>query len=655
MGTVVSWLLARTGRRLGLILVLSLLVGIGSGELFRLAMEASRRDDFVAQAEREANIMLARTLGGRAMGAIAISGMTQPSLRAVASGADPAGRFDAEAEHILETLGQEIDGEGTFVVNRAGLIVASWDDHGRARIGTDLSFRPYVHRALNGMESVYAAVGTSTGDRALYLAAPIWATEGDRKNVVGAVVGRIGIATIDVALRDWNGIAFLLSPQGVVFASSRRDWHLSVVGEVTPDRIRSIAASKQFGGAFDGPHRIRTLPFDPDADTAHINRTGYMMTRQPLNWNDPGGDWSLVLLTDLETATPLALRIAIALLSALGTGGLGLLTLGVHDKAAQLRREEGARAETTRVIGDDAEKRQHQAALIARLQRATTVAEIAQELFAGLARDLPLHQGSLYVIDFDGQRLCLAGLYGGGSAPDRIGLEDGMIGECARLCRALCVEDPPAGVWRIRRDQGEASPRSLLLLPLVRADRVLGVLELASLSPTLASERTMIDAVLPVLAVQIDLLLAMKQAQDYLVEARRLTEAVRLQQDFSQQTEDWFRTIIDELPVGLLVVDPAGRIILSNREIERMSGYSLDELLGAEIETLLPARARPHHAECRKTLAMTEDQVKRMASGFPALPLLMRDGTERMVEISLAKTPALGSQPPCICAMIRPA
>lgn len=655
MGTVVSWLLARTGRTLGLILVLSLLTGMGASEAFRLVMETGHQDDFLAAAQRETALFQGRTLGGRAMGAVAISGLTQPSLRAVAASPDPTGpRYLAEAEHILEILGQEIEGEGTFVVNRAGVIVASWDDHGRARIGTDISFRPYVHQALSGMESVYAAVGTSTGDRALYLAAPIWGTEGDSKIVLGAVVARIGIAVIDHALRDWNGIAFLLSPQGVVFASSRRDWHLSIAGEITPDRIRALSASRQFGGAFDGPHRIRTLPFDPNATNTNINQTDYMVTRRPLQWNDPGGDWSLVLLTDLETATPLLLRMAIGLLSALGAGGLGLLGLGAHDRTIRLRQQESARAETVRLFADQTEKWHRQADLIARLQRTTTVAEIAQELFAGLARDLPLHQGSLYVIDVDGQSLCLAGLYGGGSAPERIGLEDGMIGECARMCRALCFEDPPAGVWRIRREQGEASPRALLLLPLVRADRVLGVLELASLSPTLATDRTLIEAVLPALAVQIDLVLAIRQAQDYLVEGRRLTEAVRLQQDFSQQTEDWFRTIIDELPVGLLVVDPSGRITLSNREIERMSGYSLDELLGAEIETLLPARVRPHHVECRKSLALCAEQVILMASGSPELPLLTRDGTERLVEISLAQTPALGSQPPCTCAMIRP-
>jgi len=655
MNAVASWLLARTGRRIGLLFALSVLVGLGCGELFRLAMEAKHRDDFLATARREAANVQGRTLSGRAMGAVVISGLIQPSLRAVATVTGPAlARHRAEAEQILLQLGQEIEGEGAFVINRAGLVVASWDDHGRALIGTDLSFRPYLDQALNGIESVYAAVGTSTGDRALYLSAPIWATDGATRTVVGAVVGRIAIATIDHGLRAWNGIAFLLSPQGVVFSSSRRDWHLALAGEVGPERIRALAASRQFGGAFDGPHRIRTLPFDPNAEEIHISQGKYKVTRQPLKWNDPGGNWSLVLLSGVETATPLTLRIAIGLVSALGAAGLGLLGLGLHDRTARLRQEENAHAEATRTSAARTEQWQRQNDLIARLHQATSLADIARDLFAGLARDLPLHQGSLYVIDINGQGLCLAGRYGDGTAPERISLEDGIIGECARMCRALCFEDPPAGVWRLRHDEGEASPRALLLLPLVRADRILGVLELASLSPVLATERRLIDAILPVVAVQIDLVMVLGQAQDYLVESRRLTEAVRLQQDFSQQTEDWFRTIIDELPVGLLVVDPSGRIILTNREIERMSGYSLDELLGTNIETLLPERVRAHHVECRKALAINPDQAIRMAGGATNLPLLAKDGSERLVEISLAQTPALGAQPPCVCAMIRP-
>ncbi|WP_162136939.1 PAS domain S-box protein [Magnetospirillum molischianum] len=646
-----------TSRHIILTLTLALLAGLGTTELFRLTLEANNRVAFDNWAEREATALLERTLGGRAMGAVVFSGETDPSLRAAATGRDPARRTDGDnAARSLETLGREINGEGTFVVNRAGIIVASWDAMGRIRIGTDVGFRPFVQSALDGTETVYAAVGISTGERALFLAAPVWASQNEQKAVVGALVGRVGIDVIERSLRNGSDIALLVSPHGVVFASSRRDWLLSLVGDASHDRIRAIAALRQFGAAFDSPHRIRTLPFDPNSTTVQIDQTRYMAARLPLKWNDPGGDWSLVLLTDLASAAPMALRAGIGALATLGTACFGLLALSRRDAVARQRQEQSIQDAEARQQIAITERQNRQFDLIARLHQTTNLTEMAQELFSGLGRDLPLHQGSLYVSDDDGQRFHLAGFHGNGRAPEQIGTSDGMIGECARQSRTLCFEDPPAGVWRLRPGPGpgEASPRVLLLLPLVHDGRVLGVLELASLSPALAENRATVETILPTLAVQIDFLRATRQARDHLAEVNRLTESVRLQQDLSQQTEDWFRTILDGMPVGLLVVDSSGRIILSNPEIEHLSGYSLDELLGENIEKLLPAPLRAQHVEWRNALTMGEDQVIRMGRKHPALPLVTRDGPEIMVEISLMQTPALGSQRPCVCAMIRP-
>jgi len=639
----------------GLILLASLLVAIVAEESFRLAMEAGHRAAFEERAGRKAAALLGQTVHGWAMGAVVISGESDPSLLAAATRPDPPRHEsddDSEAARHLERLAHRIGGDGAFVVNRAGLIVASWDAQGRTRLGLDLHFRPYVQNGLRGEDSVYAAVGSSTGDRSLYFAAPIRAGRDDPA-AAGVVVGRIAMSQVDQSLRDWPGIALLLSPQGVVFASTRRDWLFSVSGEASPDHLRAIAASRQFGGAFDSPHRVKTLPFDPDRDSARINGTRFMATRLPLAWNDPGGDWSLVLLDDPAAATPSAARLGIAVAAGVGTGALGLLALAARGAAAARRQAAHDGESAARRVAAIAERQARQADRIVRLLHANTAADLAQTLFADLARDLPLPQASLYVTNDDGQGLTLAGLLGESGLPDRIGPEDGMIGECARTGQALYFENPPAGLWRRHPALGEAAPR-VLLLPLVRDGRVLGVLDLASPSPDLLDRRAELDALLPVLALQIELFRTRALARDSLAEAQRQTESVRRHQDISQQTEDWFRTILDGIPVGLLVVDRSGRIILSNREIERLSGYSLDELLGSSVELLLPPAIRDRHVGWRDALTMGEDQVVRMGSEQRALPLVTRDGTERRVEITLTQTPALGSQPPCVCAMIRP-
>lgn len=636
-----------------MILLLSLLAAIAAEESFRLAMEANHRADFEQRAGRKAAALLEQTARGWAMGAVVLVGETDPALLAAVTRPTlpPPDSDGGEAARHLEILAHRIGADGAFVVNRAGVIAAVWDSQGRTRLGHDLGFRPYVQNGLRGRDSVYAAVGTSTGDRSLYIAAPI-RTQGDAP-AAGVVVGRIAMSQIDLSLRDWPGVALLLSPQGVVFASSRRDWLLSLTGEASPDRLRAITASRQFGGAFDSPQRIRLLPFDPDRDSVRINGTRFIAARLPLAWNDPGGDWSLVLLDDPAKATPPAARIAIATAAGVGTGALGLLALATRRVVAARRQAVRDRESAARQLAEIADRQTRQAELTPRLLPATTTVDLARNLFGGLVRDLPLIEAGLYVTDDDGRHLTLAASLGETGAPDRIGIEDGMIGECARTGQALYFDDPPPGlVWR--RPEGGGPAPQVLLLPLARDGRVLGVLHLVSSAPDLLDRRVELDALRPVLALQIELIRTRALARDSLDEVQRQAESVRHQQEISQQTEDWFRTILDGLPVGLLVIDHGGRIILSNREIERLSGYSLDELLGASVELLVPPPIRDRHVVWRESLAMDEDQVARMGSAFPALPLVTRDGTLRRVEITLTRTPVLGSQPPCVCAMIRP-
>ena len=48
----------------------------------------------------------------------------------------------------------------------------------------------------------------------------------------------------------------------------------------------------------------------------------------------------------------------------------------------------------------------------------------------------------------------------------------------------------------------------------------------------------------------------------------------------------YWKTIIDTLQDGLMVLDPAGNILAVNPAAERLTGYSADELIGSNCRTL---------------------------------------------------------------------
>jgi PAS domain S-box-containing protein len=94
------------------------------------------------------------------------------------------------------------------------------------------------------------------------------------------------------------------------------------------------------------------------------------------------------------------------------------------------------------------------------------------------------------------------------------------------------------------------------------------------------------------------------------------------------------QTLIEALTEGLVVVDHSGRIILVNRRIEEMFGYSRDSLFGQSINVLLPERSRDIHTQHILDY-FRYPRVRPMGRGLD-LAAQRRDGTEFPVEISLS-------------------
>lgn len=92
--------------------------------------------------------------------------------------------------------------------------------------------------------------------------------------------------------------------------------------------------------------------------------------------------------------------------------------------------------------------------------------------------------------------------------------------------------------------------------------------------------------------------------------------------------------MFEAAPDGIIVVDGGGRIVDLNPAAERMFGYRREELLGSEVETLVPAASRPVHRSERE--AYVEDPHPRPMGIGMELRGVRKDGSEFPVEISLS-------------------
>ncbi len=97
--------------------------------------------------------------------------------------------------------------------------------------------------------------------------------------------------------------------------------------------------------------------------------------------------------------------------------------------------------------------------------------------------------------------------------------------------------------------------------------------------------------------------------------------------------EQWLRAALDSAPSGLLMADRDGRIVLVNREVERMFGYDRAELMGLPVDILVPERFRGHHPAFRAGF-QADPHTRAMGAGRD-LYGLRKDGTEIPLEIGL--------------------
>jgi PAS domain S-box-containing protein len=101
-----------------------------------------------------------------------------------------------------------------------------------------------------------------------------------------------------------------------------------------------------------------------------------------------------------------------------------------------------------------------------------------------------------------------------------------------------------------------------------------------------------------------------------------------------KQAEERFRLAVEAAPSGMVLADSEGRIVLVNAHAEKLFGYGRDELVGQEIEVLVPRRFRGTHPGFREAYS-GRPSARPMGAGRD-LFALRKDGTEVPVEIGLS-------------------
>jgi len=244
------------------------------------------------------------------------------------------------------------------------------------------------------------------------------------------------------------------------------------------------------------------------------------------------------------------------------------------------------------------------------LQKATTIEELARTFMSLAAPLMGAVYGVFYLMDEQKGVLRAVGGYGwteaeAKSRPFRIG--EGLVGQCAREKKPLILNKSPGGTLRIAWGGGHFDLRAILLQPILEQDKILGVTELGALQPFTPEQRTLLEEIMPTVALNLLItrrnlttqeLLAKGQEQiAELGKARKATlnilEDLEISRKETEATIQKIDAMSQAVNDALVMIDGQGKVLFWNQAAEKLFGYTAAEAMGKDMhEMTAPAEAK---------------------------------------------------------------
>jgi PAS domain S-box-containing protein len=208
------------------------------------------------------------------------------------------------------------------------------------------------------------------------------------------------------------------------------------------------------------------------------------------------------------------------------------------------------------------------AAITERLQSAHDFAAFAGILLSRISESIELLYGAFYLADQSHRRFARFGGFALDRAdePREFALGEGLVGQAAVERRTLTLGSTNASQIQVSTGVGTVTPDHLLFVPVLKQDKVMGVIELAPAAPLLERQRSLLDALLPTVALNAEILAGN-------METKRLLEQTR----FTQYA-------VDNAADAVFWARPAdGGFEYVNEAACRILGFERAELLGMRI------------------------------------------------------------------------
>ncbi|MCA4898824.1 MAG: PAS domain-containing protein [Bacteroidota bacterium] len=229
--------------------------------------------------------------------------------------------------------------------------------------------------------------------------------------------------------------------------------------------------------------------------------------------------------------------------------------------------------------------------------------ELSEVILANLVKYVGANQGVLYSLEtITLHAVAHYGTSKQGTSKNAIELGEGLVGQCAVDGTTQNLTNLPNQYFKISSGLGNASPRNVVLVPLLLERKVYGVLEVASLEvlpfyKVAFLERAAESVALLVFnrqtSVVTDQLLEQAKEKTFALQQQEeemrqnMEELVALQEQLRRRTDESETRVklINNAGIGIVEFDQKGMVLQANQSFLSKSGYSEWEVVGREIES----------------------------------------------------------------------
>jgi PAS domain S-box-containing protein len=271
------------------------------------------------------------------------------------------------------------------------------------------------------------------------------------------------------------------------------------------------------------------------------------------------------------------------------------------------------------------------------LRNKTDVAEYANNIINNLVRYIGANQGGLFIEykdEEDERYLELAACYAYGKrrfVENKFREGQGLIGQCMLERDFVYITDVPDTYIKITSGLGEATPRNVIVAPLISNDVFCGALELATFDILKPHQMEFLREVCKSIAAEIAALKTAEHTKKLLEASNNLTEELQSREEELKQNLDDLAAIQKEMSIkqseltGIIhaidatlataELDTRGRIVKHNDILEQFLGYNSQQFMQRDFTTLTGADSDMPWAKILNGVIKSGDFKTRSAHG----------------------------------------